>query len=102
MERFEKGKFYPLHFKSKCWNELAGKIEIVDIEYFEKPKEFNEQDTRCGILDIGIAKIRYVDTKYYKNKLFDVGVVGYFKNDLRDEEKTCISLDNKFYFSVFL
>lgn len=102
MKKFEKGKRYPLRFKSKTWNELAGAIEIVKIEYFEKPMEISEQNTKSGIFDIGKAKIKYIDTKYYKNKLFEVRIVGYFKTDFRKKESSCISLDNKFYLSVFL
>lgn len=102
MKKFEQGKQYPLRFKSKKWNELAGAIEVVKIEYFEKPMEISERDTESRIFQIGKAKIKYIDTKYYKNKLFEVQIVGYFKTDIRKEESSCISLENKFYFSVFL
>lgn len=102
MKRFEQGKQYPLRFKSKKWHELAGAIEVEEIEYFDKPMEISERDTESGIFEIGKAKIKYIDTKYYKNKLFEVRIVGYFKTDIRKEESSCISLENKFYFSVFL
>lgn len=102
MKRFEKGKRYILHFKSKKRDELAGAIEVIDIEYFENPAEIGEQNTKSGIFQVGKAQIQYVDTKYYKNKLFEVRIVGYFKTDYRREESTCISLENKFYFPVFL
>lgn len=102
MKKFKQGKQYPLRFKSKTWNELAGAIEIVEIEYFDKPMEISERDTESGIFNIGKATIKYIDTKYYKNKLFEVWIVGYFKTDIRKEESSCISLENKFYSSVFL
>lgn len=102
MKKIEQGKQYPLRFKSKTWNELAGAIEVVEIEYFEKPMEISKRDTESGIFQIGKAKVKYIDTKYYKNKLFEVRIVGYFKTDFRKKESACISLDNKFYLSVFL
>lgn len=102
MKQFEKGKQYPLHFKSKKWEELAGTIEIIEVEYFEEPLEISEQNTNAGIFQIGKAAIKYIGTKYYKNKIFAVPIVGYFKTEYKEDEKTCISLDNKFYFSVFM
>ena len=102
MKKFEQGKQYPLRFKSKTWNELAGAIEVVEIEYFEKPMEISKRDTESGIFETGKAKVKYIDTKYYKNKLFEARIVGYFKTDFRKKESSCISLDNKFYLSVFL
>jgi len=102
MKRFEKGKQYPLHFKSKKWNELAGAVEVTEIEYFQEPKEISEQNTAAAIFQIGKASIRYVDTKYYKNKHFEVRIVGYFKTEHNEKEESCLSLDNKFYFPVFL
>lgn len=101
MNKFEKDKQYDLHYKSKSWNEIAGKIKIIDIEYYEKPRESKGNEIN-DIADIGKATIKYIDTKYYRNKLFEVDIVGYFKTKHREKERTCLSLDNKFYFSVFL
>ncbi|HAB60042.1 MAG TPA: hypothetical protein DCE48_04920 [Lachnospiraceae bacterium] len=101
MKQFEKGKQYDLRYKSKKWNELAGKIEIVDLEYFDRPVEIRGNDIK-SIAQIGKATIKYMDTKYYKNKLYNVEIVGYFKTEFREKESTCISLNNKFYFSVFI
>lgn len=107
MKKFERGKQYPLRFKSKKWRiffkyRWAAVIEVVEIEYFDKPMEISERDTESGIFNIGKATIKYIDTEYYKNKLFEVWIVGYFKTDIRKEESSCISLENKFYSSVFL
>jgi hypothetical protein len=101
MKQFEKGEQYPLHYKSKSFDVFAGKIEVVDIEYFDEPQESTGNKIN-DIADIGKAIIKYVGTKYYKDKLFEVDIVGYFKTEYREKEQTCISLNNKFYFSVFL
>jgi hypothetical protein len=101
MEKFEKGKQYGLHYKSKSWDEWAGKIEITEIQYYDQPIEIHGNKIE-DIAQIGEAIIKYVDTKYYKNKLFKVPIVGYFGTRDREKETNCLSLNNKFYFSVFL
>lgn len=99
--KFEKGKQYNLHYKSKKWSELAGKVEVAEIQYYDSPIEIHGNKIE-EIAQIGEATIKYIDTKYYKDKLFKVPVVGYFITRGRKKETTCLSLDNKFYFSVFL
>ena len=97
MKKFEVGKRYALHYKSKPHSVIAGEVEVLEAEYFDKPKEISDSNTLSGIYDVGKARIKYIGTKYYKDKAFWVEIVGYFKSD-----STCLSLDKKFYFSVFL
>lgn len=97
MKRFESGKRYALRYKSKPKSVVAGEVEVLETEYFDKPKEISDNDTLSGIYNVGKAKIKYIGTRYYKDKVFWVDIVGYYKSDL-----TCLDLDKKIYFSVFL
>jgi hypothetical protein len=71
-KRFEKGMRYPLHYGSKKMRtDLAGEVEILDIEYFDHPvpRASGMHST------IGRATIRQTGTKYYVNDKYDVDIL---------------------------
>ncbi|MDR0947896.1 MAG: hypothetical protein LBM69_00080 [Lachnospiraceae bacterium] len=97
-KRFEKGQRYPLHYGTGTeWFKYAGEIEVLEAEYFENPiKQENIFDSN---LTLGKATIKYVGTKYYKNKTYKVDII-YAPKDEWSGEMYYIKLTTKRYFSL--